>query len=308
MEIRNLITFVKVAEAGSLTGAARSLGYAQSSVTAQMKQLEQELGCPLYERVGKKIRITAAGQAFLNYAVQIVRMSEEALEAGKAGALKTGGSLRVGIMDILAGTKMAEMVSSYMDQFPEVELQVRVEYEKDTLLELLRHNEIDLAIILSDLVSDADLIHAGGDSSETMHFYVAREHPLAEGSDERAVWKAISGYPLICQDERVPWERGLTGQPGAELCRKVRVRSRDLAVEMAGPQAVLYMPEAAVWKQVQNGDLLRLADPFPPMTVWRQTLYHRNKWLTGAMEGWITMEKDTKDRELRDDSVKQDEG
>ena len=53
MEIRNLNTFTKVAEAGSLSGAARALGYAQSTVTMQMQQLEQELGAPLYERVGK---------------------------------------------------------------------------------------------------------------------------------------------------------------------------------------------------------------------------------------------------------------
>ena len=58
MEIRNLITFTKVAETQSLSKAAKALGYAQSTVTMQMQQLEQELGAQLYERVGKQIRIT----------------------------------------------------------------------------------------------------------------------------------------------------------------------------------------------------------------------------------------------------------
>ena len=53
----------------------------------QMQQLEQELGAQLYERVGKQIRITQTGQEFLSYAGAIVRMSEEALQVGKAGHL-----------------------------------------------------------------------------------------------------------------------------------------------------------------------------------------------------------------------------
>ncbi len=68
MEIRNLITFTKVAETQSLSKAAKALGYAQSTVTMQMQQLEQELGTQLYERVGKQIRITQTGQEFLSYA------------------------------------------------------------------------------------------------------------------------------------------------------------------------------------------------------------------------------------------------
>ena len=64
MEIRNLITFTKVAETQSLSKAAKALGYAQSTVTMQMQQLEQELGAQLYERVGKQIRITQTGQEF----------------------------------------------------------------------------------------------------------------------------------------------------------------------------------------------------------------------------------------------------
>ena len=83
MEIRNLITFTKVAETQSLSKAAKLLGYAQSTVTMQMQQLEQELGAQLYERVGKQIRITQTGQEFLSYAAAIVRMSEDALKVGK---------------------------------------------------------------------------------------------------------------------------------------------------------------------------------------------------------------------------------
>ena len=91
MEIRNLITFTKVAETQSLSKAAKALGYAQSTVTMQMQQLEQELGAQLYERVGKQIRITQTGQEFLSYASAIVRMSEEALQVGKQDTSAVSG-------------------------------------------------------------------------------------------------------------------------------------------------------------------------------------------------------------------------
>ena len=53
MELRNLVTFVKIVENGSFTRTAESLGYSQSAVTMQIKQLESELGTPLFERIGK---------------------------------------------------------------------------------------------------------------------------------------------------------------------------------------------------------------------------------------------------------------
>ena len=73
MEFREISTFLQVAQYQSFSKAARQLGYSQAAVTIQIKQLEQELGAQLYERVGKQIRITQTGQEFLSYAAAIVR-------------------------------------------------------------------------------------------------------------------------------------------------------------------------------------------------------------------------------------------
>ena len=115
MEIRNLITFTKVAETQSLSKAAKALGYAQSTVTMQMQQLEQELGAQLYERVGKQIRITQTGQEFLSYAGAIVRMSEEALQVGKQDTSAVSGSLRLGILSPLSPEVAATMETVLAD-------------------------------------------------------------------------------------------------------------------------------------------------------------------------------------------------
>ena len=62
MELRNLKTFLEVADSGNFTKTALALGYSQSAVTAQIKQLELELGVPVFDRLGKSISLTEAGR------------------------------------------------------------------------------------------------------------------------------------------------------------------------------------------------------------------------------------------------------
>ena len=68
MELRTVNTFLHIAELHSFSRTARQLGYSQSAVSSQIAQLEAELGTPLFDRVGKTVRLTDAGQTFLGYA------------------------------------------------------------------------------------------------------------------------------------------------------------------------------------------------------------------------------------------------
>ncbi|MGG3452226.1 LysR family transcriptional regulator [Domibacillus aminovorans] len=64
MEIRHLITFKAIVDMGGFTRAATYLGYAQSTVTAHIQALEQEMGAPLFDRIGKKVQLTEVGSQF----------------------------------------------------------------------------------------------------------------------------------------------------------------------------------------------------------------------------------------------------
>ncbi|MBQ7657802.1 MAG: LysR family transcriptional regulator, partial [Butyrivibrio sp.] len=68
MTITQLSTFLKIAEQNSFSAAAASLDYAQSTVTTQIKQLEEELGCQLFDRLGKTIVLTPQGEKLIEYA------------------------------------------------------------------------------------------------------------------------------------------------------------------------------------------------------------------------------------------------
>lgn len=297
MEIRNLITFTKVAEAQSLSKAARLLGYAQSTVTMQMQQLEQELGVPLYERVGKQIRITQAGQQLLTYAVPIIRMSQEALQVGRSVPGMADGSLRLGVLEVLAGEKLAQRMDAYLEANPRVELEVRTETDAQVLLNLLRHNEIDMMITLDYPITDADLVHGEEDTPEQIHFFVAEGHPMA--AIKKPKLEQLLEYPLIRGSSCLPYEQELDRLMEKWEVRQLMVGNQDLALRMAarspgtGTRAgIVLAPDSAALEYTENRQLKALDYEIPGCRMWKQTIYHRNKWLTGAMNAWIAMAED----------------
>ena len=73
MDIKNLITFIQVAELSNFTKAAQTLGYSQSTISFQIKQLEQELDCQLFERINHTVALTERGRELLEYAHKITR-------------------------------------------------------------------------------------------------------------------------------------------------------------------------------------------------------------------------------------------
>ena len=81
MELRNINTFLHIAELHSFSRTARQLGYSQSAVSSQIAQLEAELGAPLFDRVGKTVRLTDAGQTFLGYARTLLATAQQAQAA-----------------------------------------------------------------------------------------------------------------------------------------------------------------------------------------------------------------------------------
>ena len=81
MDIRSLTTFIQVAESGSFTKAAKKLGYSQSTVSFQIKQLETELNSRLFERINHTVMLTDNGRMLLGYANQMQKLDREMQEA-----------------------------------------------------------------------------------------------------------------------------------------------------------------------------------------------------------------------------------
>ena len=112
MELRNINTFLHVAEMHSFSRAARELDYSQSAVSSQIAQLEEELGVPLFDRVGKTVRLTDAGQTFLHYARTLLTTAQQA-KAALQPAPEARGTLRVAIADSLCSALMPGVLARF---------------------------------------------------------------------------------------------------------------------------------------------------------------------------------------------------
>ena len=124
MELRNINTFLHIAELHSFSSAARELGYSQSAVSAQISQLETELGTPLFDRVGKTVRLTDAGQTFQSYARTLLITAQQA-KAALVPARAVSGTLRVALADSVCSTFLPDLLQQFHALCPQVELVLR---------------------------------------------------------------------------------------------------------------------------------------------------------------------------------------
>src|SRR5699024_9697340 len=116
MELRQLSTFIQVAQLKSFSRAAESLGYSQSAVTVQIRQLEEELHVRLFDRMYKRVVLTGQGRQFLDSAYSILQ------EVNRAALSLTGpeeelhGQLHIGTLESLCSARLPGVVRSFRVQ------------------------------------------------------------------------------------------------------------------------------------------------------------------------------------------------
>ena len=155
MELSELKTFQKVATLLSFNRAAEVLHYAQSTVSAQIKALEDELGVPLFDRLGKHIVLTDAGEQLLKNARRLLAIHEETF-AEVRGRRELRGSLTIRIPQTIATYYLPPVLVEFQSRYP----RVRFEFNSctvPTLAQELSAGTIDLAFLLTESVQSANL-------------------------------------------------------------------------------------------------------------------------------------------------------
>ena len=179
MEIHQLRCFAAIVRAGSFTRAAEQLGIAQPSLSQQIQKLEKQIGSPLFERLGRSIRLTAYGEALRQPATDILQQVAEAKSSLDNLQEGVGGKLRVGVIPTIMPYFIAPRIGEFLSSFPRVDLQL-VEDTTPRLVEQLQAGDLDLA--LSALpVRNPDIV-CSELSREPLFLAVAEKHPLARES------------------------------------------------------------------------------------------------------------------------------
>ncbi|WP_047302923.1 LysR family transcriptional regulator [Pseudomonas fluorescens] len=148
MELSQLKMLNAVARTGSIARAAEQLHCVPSNITNRLKQLESELGTPLFNRVGRGLKISAAGEVFLGYSERILALADEAKRAVDDQA-EPSGVLRLGAIESCAGGRLPPLLAQYHRRYPQVSVEL-VTGTWSQLFTELQHQRIDGALVAID--------------------------------------------------------------------------------------------------------------------------------------------------------------
>lgn len=169
MELKQLYGFVTVVKEGTISGAARKLNLSQPPLSAQMKQLEKEFGCLLFERGPRKIVLTEAGRLLYERAVTMLELADVTRKELLDCRDGVTGTLRLGVVSSVGSSLLPEWMKGFHEQNPAIRFEL---FEANTyqLLEQLHTNLLELAIIRTPF-----------EAENLVSFPIRRETLLAAG-------------------------------------------------------------------------------------------------------------------------------
>jgi DNA-binding transcriptional LysR family regulator len=192
MELRQLSYFVAVAQKLNFSRAAEGLPVSQPGLSQQIRVLEGELGVQLFDRVGKRVTLTHAGEVLLPHAYRILEAVELARNDVRELSQLTRGTASLGAPPTVSGHYLPGRLTRFRRRYPGLEVTLR-EAGTDSLLRLVEEGQIDLAIVVSDdlppVVECAQLL------SEKYLLAVGLLHPLSKQSAVRLA--DLSGEAFI---------------------------------------------------------------------------------------------------------------
>ncbi|KAB2439377.1 LysR family transcriptional regulator [Bacillus luti] len=172
MDIKDLTVFYEVAKESNISHAAKNLNYVQSGVTMRMKQLENELGVPLFYRNGKGVTLTSNGEILLTYAKQIIHLMDQSIKAVQSNGTEPKGTLKIGCTESTTAVRLPSILTAYYEKYPEVELILETN-TTEQLIRLVLERKLDGAFI------------AGLTQHTELHTSVFREEELVLISKKR---------------------------------------------------------------------------------------------------------------------------
>lgn len=178
LELRQLRYFVEVAEREHISAAAEHLHVAQSAISRQIANLEEELGTPLFERVGRNVKLTPVGKIFLEHSLTALKAIDFATKQVEEYLDPQKGVIKVGFPTSLASYVLPTVISAFKRQYPDVAFQLRQGSYK-YLIEAVKNRELNLAL-LGPIPPKDELIDVRVLFSENMYALLPTSHPLAK--------------------------------------------------------------------------------------------------------------------------------
>lgn len=287
MDLRHLRTFIALSEFKNFTKTAEHLNYAQSYVTTQIQQLEEELNVRLFERIGKNISLTPDGTTLIPYAQKIITTSQE---IPLLFANQEKGRIAVGATESICIYKLPPILTSFQKKFPNVELYINV-LDTTDFSTLLANNSIDIAFLLGTPVCNSSFI-TELQIDEAIGAFSKPDHLLAQKS--KVSITDFADVPLIltskqcCYRKKFDKDLSEAGIPPKIVLETSSVQViKQAALSGLG---VCVLPVLAVREEINNGKLVMINYDMK-YGIMTQLIYHKDKWISKCLKDFVDMTK-----------------
>ncbi len=285
METSLLQAFVDVAEKGSFSAAAESLELTQPAVSKRISVLEEQLGTRLFDRIGKQIGLTEAGELLLPRARRIIQEVRDSHTLVRNLTGMVSGRLALGISHHIGLHRLPPVLRKFSGRYPDVALDIGF-MESESAVEAVSRGDLELAVIT---LAEGDLprIVSHGIWTDPLSFVVANDHPLADREGEIPL-KELQDYPAI-----LPGEETFTRRIVDDLFRRKHcvlqtgmetnyLETVKMMISIGLGWSVL--PDTMVDRKLQRLNVKQI-------TVSRRLgyVYHRERTLSNAAAAFIRL-------------------
>lgn len=286
MQLRNLVTFIHVAELGSFTKAAEQLGYSQSTVSFQIKQLEEDLDCLLFERINHTITLTERGHELVYYAHQIRALTEEFRDKPNRETQLTG-HIHIVTPDSLCEDMVNAHYIDFHTRYPSISVKFTTA-DTAVMFDMLDHNEADLVMTLDRHSYNKDYIIAK-EERLPVHF-VTNSHSKFAGQTGLSI-RDIAGEPFILTEYGQGYRRVLDrelAKLSIDITPVLEIGRTDMITSLLTKSNMIsFLPDFVTKPLVDAGILCYLDICDMHIEIWKQLIYHKNKWMSKSMKAVI---------------------
>jgi len=286
MDIKQLQTFLTASEMLSFTQTAQLLGYAQSSITAQIKSLEEELGVILFERLGKRITLTEEGKRLQQYAQKMLDLDMEMKKAvlnEQAPAV-----LKIGAQESQCVYRLPIILQQFQKSHPQVKIIFKPVHTTEIAKELLQSGNLDVAFI-TDAYKETPMLQRERLIQEQLVFISA----LTEGYEGENVFslQELSKETMLLTESGCSYRNQLEielQQEGVHPLQMIEFASIEAIKQcvMAG-LGISFLPKMVVEKELENHRLKELTTSMNVADIFTDIAWHKNKHLSPYLADFI---------------------
>ena len=283
MELRNLYPFIHVAELGSFTKAADQLGYSQSTISFQIKQLEDELDCLLFERINHTITLTERGRELVSYAHKVRALTDDFKES-LVKEEDICGHIHIVTPDSVCEDMIHSRYIDFHNKYPGISIKFTTADTAD-MFDMLDHNEADAIITLDSHSYRKDYIIAK-EEPLSMHFVTSPKSKFA--GKRKLKMKDIINEPFVLteygQGYRRVFDKELA-KKSLDITPVLEIGRTDIITNLLTKSDMIsYLPDFVTAKAIESGELCYLDVCDMEMDIWKQLIYHKNKWMSKTLK------------------------